>query len=155
MKNEYFRLIPMVEKLHRTHLSVIRNYLQNMRIGDIADVEAVMLCNIGNQTLTIGELTSRGCYAGSNVSYILKKMVQKGYLIQEPSLYDHRSSHVKLSDKGLKLVEKFDEVFHVYSERLLKSCISSKDMIKDVNRIYSFWNEVLNRKMQYGFGGGE
>jgi Winged helix DNA-binding domain len=49
--------------------------------------------------MTIG-LTLRGCYLGSNVSYNVRKLVEKGYLIQERSAHDRRSFHVRLTDKG-------------------------------------------------------
>ena len=39
-----------------------------------------MLFNIGDAEMTVGELTLRGCYLGSNVSYNVKKMVENGYL---------------------------------------------------------------------------
>ena len=35
-----------------------------------------MLFNIGDAEMTVGELTLRGCYLGSNVSYNVKKMVE-------------------------------------------------------------------------------
>jgi DNA-binding MarR family transcriptional regulator len=37
--------------------------------------------------MTIG-LTLRGCYLGSNVSYNVRKLVEKGYLMQERSVHD-------------------------------------------------------------------
>jgi DNA-binding MarR family transcriptional regulator len=53
--------------------------------------------------MTVGELTLRGCYLGSNVSYNVKKMVENGYLAQQRSLHDRRSIHVRLTEKGIKL----------------------------------------------------
>ena len=50
-----------------------------------------MLFNIGEAEMTVGELTLRGCYLGSNVSYNVKKMVETGYLAQQRSLHDRRS----------------------------------------------------------------
>ena len=44
-----------------------------------------MLFNIGDAEMTVGELTLRGCYLGSNVSYNVKKMVENGYLVQQRS----------------------------------------------------------------------
>ena len=36
-----------------------------------------MLFNIGDAEMTVGELTLRGCYLGSNVSYNVRKMVHR------------------------------------------------------------------------------
>jgi hypothetical protein len=44
--------------------------------------------------LTVGELTLRGCYLGSNVSYNLKKMVENKYLAHERSVHDRRSDDI-------------------------------------------------------------
>src|SRR5690349_24091509 len=63
----------------------------------------MILFNIGSDVLSVGELTNRGYYLGSNVSYNVKKMVENGYLVQERSEHDRRSIHVRLSDKGRTL----------------------------------------------------
>ena len=62
-----------------------------------------MLFNIGDAEMTVGELTLRGCYLGSNVSYNVKKMVENEYLAHERSVHDRRSIHVRLTEKGIKL----------------------------------------------------
>jgi DNA-binding MarR family transcriptional regulator len=48
----------------------------------------MMLFNIGDAEMTVGELTLRGCYLGSNVSYNVKKMVENEYLVHERSVHD-------------------------------------------------------------------
>ena len=55
---------------------------------DINNVQAMMLFNIGDAEMTVGELTLRGCYLGSNVSYNVKKMVENEYLAHERSVHD-------------------------------------------------------------------
>src|SRR5947208_7007953 len=55
------------------------------------NVQALLLFNISDAEMTVRELTSRGCYLGSNVSYNVKKMVQSGYLHAERSADDLRS----------------------------------------------------------------
>jgi len=62
-----------------------------------------MLFNIGDAEMTVGELTLRGCYLGSNVSYNVKKMVENEYLVHKRSVHDRRSIHVRLTEKGIKL----------------------------------------------------
>jgi DNA-binding MarR family transcriptional regulator len=76
------------------------------------------LYNIGEDELTVGELTNRGYYLGSNVSYNVRKMVENGYLIQERSAHDRRSIRVRLADKGLELRNIVDSMFDRHSERL-------------------------------------
>ena len=86
-------------------MDVIKTDLEGLRINDIKNLQSVMLFNIGDTALSVGELTLRGVYIGSNVSYHVKKMVENGYLSQEHSPYDRRVSHVRLTEKGRKLRE--------------------------------------------------
>jgi len=107
----YYECITLVERLHRQFLDVLKIELERAGIQDINNVQSLILYNIGDDELTVGELTARGYYLGSNVSYNLKKMVENGYLIQERSVHDRRSIRVKLSDKGIKIRNKLSEMF--------------------------------------------
>ena len=102
----YLDVILLIERLHRQFLEVISLELDSFGIYDINNVQALMLFNIGDAEMTIGELTTRGAYLGSNVSYNVKKMVENGYLLQERSLHDRRSIHVRLTAKGRRLVDR-------------------------------------------------
>ena len=103
MNNSYLEVISLVERLHRQFLEVVKLELEGLRVHDINNVQAMMLFNIGDAEMTVGELTLRGCYLGSNVSYNVKKMVENGYLEHERSVHDRRSIHVRLTEKGGKL----------------------------------------------------
>ena len=103
MNNFYLEVISLVERLHRQFLEVVKLELEGLRVHDINNVQAMMLFNIGDAEMTVGELTLRGCYLGSNVSYNVKKMVENGYLAHERSVHDRRSIHVRLTEKGGKL----------------------------------------------------
>ena len=100
MNNNYLEMISLVERLHRHFLEVVKLELEGLGIHDINNVQGMMLFNIGDAEMTVGELTLRGCYLGSNVSYNVKKMVENGYLVQERSVHDRRSIHVRLTEKG-------------------------------------------------------
>jgi DNA-binding MarR family transcriptional regulator len=100
MINDYIEAISTIERLHRYLLEVVKLELEGLRIHDINSAQGMMLFNIGDAEMTIGELTLRGCYLGSNVSYNVKKMVENGYLAQERSVLDRRSIHVRLTRKG-------------------------------------------------------
>ena len=69
MDNPYLEVISYVERLHRQFLEVVKLELEGVGIHDINNIQAMMLFNIGNAEMTVGELTLRGCYLGSNVSY--------------------------------------------------------------------------------------
>src|ERR1700746_4201124 len=92
MTDEYLQAISLIERTHRQFLEIVELELDGLGIRDINNVQAMMLFNIGDAEMTVGELTTRGCYLGSNVSYNLKKLVENGYLVQERSVHDRRST---------------------------------------------------------------
>ena len=103
MDNPYLEVISYVERLHRQFLEVVKLELEGLRTHDINNVQAMILFNIGDSEMTVGELTLRGCYLGSNVSYNVKKMVENEYLAHERSVHDQRAIHIRWTEKGIKL----------------------------------------------------
>lgn len=118
MPKIYYDTVQLIERMHRHFLDVLKIELERLSIQDINNVQALILFNIGGDDLTVGELTVRGYYLGSNVSYNVKKMVEAGYLIQERSQHDKRSVRVKLSDKGKSLKEKINAIFERHTREL-------------------------------------
>src|ERR1044071_9542949 len=96
LKSRYLVSLKLVERLHRFLLDVIKDEVDRLDRADVNSVQALLLYNIGDAELTAGELTSRGYYLGSNVSYNLKKLVDAGYIHHQRSTVDRRSVRVKL-----------------------------------------------------------
>lgn len=146
MKQIYTESILLIERLHRRFLDVINTELDRLKIDDINNVQTLILYNISSEQLTIGELTNRGYYLGSNVSYNVKKLVENGYLLQERAPHDKRSTRIKLSEKGLELCKKVDELYQRNVE------IASKEItVEDLNvlnrtlsKLESFWSGYIN-----------
>ncbi len=146
MKEAYFDTIRLIERLHRQFLEVVKAELDREGIEDINNVQALILANIGREELTVGELTHRGYYLGSNVSYNVKKMVENGYLVQERSPHDRRMTRVRLSRKGLDLCEKVDELYEDNAARLEQEVLT-RDQFADTNRVLGalerFWTGYI------------
>lgn len=143
MKEVYFETIMLVERLHRLFLEVVKTELDKMELHDINNVQCFILYNIGENNLTVGEVSNRGYYLGSNVTYNLKKMVENGYIIQEQSPHDRRSSHVQLSDRGLTLFRKLDEVFQNHARNMRHNGVTEQDIksLKSLlQRLEAFWS---------------
>src|SRR5215813_1602777 len=85
LKSRYLVSLKLVERLHRLLLDVIKDEFERLGRSDVNSVQALLLYNIGDAELTAGELTSRGYYLGSNVSYNLKKLVESGYIHHQRS----------------------------------------------------------------------
>ena len=71
----YYEAIQLIERLHRHFLDVLKVELDKKGIQDINNVQSMILYNIGDDEMTVGELTILGYYLGSNVSNNVKKMV--------------------------------------------------------------------------------
>jgi DNA-binding MarR family transcriptional regulator len=146
-EHPYLRVISSVERLHRQFLEVVKLELDGLGIHDINNVQGMMLFNIGDAEMTVGELTLRGCYLGSNVSYNVKKMVENGYLLQERSVHDRRSIHVKLTDKGRTLRDRLSDMHRRHVEMLGQTRITAADLegvITTLRRLERFWVEAAD-----------
>jgi DNA-binding MarR family transcriptional regulator len=142
MAEAYLEVISLIERLHRQFLEVVKLELEGLGIRDINNVQGLMLFNIGDAEMTVGELTWRGCYLGSNVSYNVKKMVEAGYLAQERSLHDRRSSHVKLTEKGRALRDRLSTMHERQVNMLKQTAITPADLEAaaiTLRRLERFW----------------
>jgi hypothetical protein len=59
MNTAYLEVISLVERLHRHFLEVVKLELEGLGIHDINNVQGMMLFNIGDAEMTVGELTLR------------------------------------------------------------------------------------------------
>jgi DNA-binding MarR family transcriptional regulator len=153
MTNSYLEAISLIERLHRQFLEVVKLELDGLGIHDINNVQGLMLFNIGDAEMTVGELTLRGCYLGSNVSYNVKKMVEHGYLIQERSVHDRRSIHVRLTDKGRDLRDRLSVMHRRHVEMLAQTAITDADLqgvVVTLRRLERFWIRASDISQQPG-----
>ena len=143
MKPAYLETVALVERLHRNFLEVVKAEIDRLSVLDINNVQAMILYHIGNDELTVGELTQRGYYLGSNVSYNLKKLIDHGYIAQARSPHDRRSVRIKLTEKGLALHARMDGVFKRHSDDLARGGIKPEEFnaaVKALRRLEQFWN---------------
>jgi DNA-binding MarR family transcriptional regulator len=144
MTEEYLAVISLIGRLHRQFLEIVKLELDSADIRDINNVQAVMLFNLGDAEMTVGELTLRGCYLGSNVSYNLKKMVENGYVEQARSPHDRRSVHVRLTPKGRELRDRLVAMHRRHAE-LLQCATTAPDLehaAATLRRLERFWVRV-------------
>lgn len=146
MKQIYTESILLIERLHRRFLDVVKTELDRFKIDDINNVQTLILYNISSEQLTIGELTNRGYYLGSNVSYNVKKLVENGYLMQERAPHDKRSTRIKLSEKGLDLCKKIDELYQRNVDLVSKEIDAAAltTLNNTLSQLERFWTDYIN-----------
>jgi DNA-binding MarR family transcriptional regulator len=143
----YYEAVLLIERVHRHFLEVIKTDLDRTGIRDINNVQALILYNIGVDEMTVGELTARGYYLGSNVSYNVKKMVENQYLVQERSPHDRRSVRIKLSPKGLALHKSLHESLERQAAALANAKITPEELTQAaavLRKLEHFWTGMIN-----------
>jgi DNA-binding MarR family transcriptional regulator len=146
MKRVYLEVVALVERLHRQFLEVVKTEIDRLGVHDVNNVQAMILYHIGSEELTVGELTQRGYYLGSNVSYNLKKLIEHEYIAQARSPHDRRSVRIKLTPKGIELHAKLDSIFQGHSAALEKSALANGDLTDAgaaLRELEKFWDSRL------------
>ena len=148
MIEDYHEMTRLIERLHRRFLDVLRAELTLLEVTDINAVQALLLANIGDEEINVRELMSRGYYQGSNASYNLKKLVEMGYLNQEKSERDRRATMIKLSEKGLSLIDKLSKAEEKQAAMLTNSnpAPDLDGTRKSLRQIERVWTDYI----QYG-----
>jgi DNA-binding MarR family transcriptional regulator len=146
MQAAYLDVIALVERVHRQFLELVKLELDTQGVGDINNVQALILFNVGDLEMTCSELTLRGCYLGSNVSYNLKKLVEGGYLEQERSVHDRRTVYIRLSEKGRTLRENIATMHERHVAALSKGPLTEQDLSNAaaaLRRLDRFWTVTV------------
>ncbi|MHA7871136.1 MAG: MarR family winged helix-turn-helix transcriptional regulator [Hyphococcus sp.] len=151
LRTGYLQLLHLVERLHRQLLDVIKDELERLGQTDINSVQALLLYNIGDSELTPGELRSRGHYLGSNVSYNLKQLVEKGYIRDERSNTDRRSKRVSLTEMGLEVRDSLTGLFDRQLTSVEQVGGVSLELVNDTNktlqRLERFWADQVRFRL--------
>ena len=130
---------------------MVRKPLDVEGVRDLNAAQAFVPYHIGEDNVTVGELTNRGYYLGPNPSYKVRKMVEVYYLIQERSAHDKWSPRSRLSEKGLEVRGKLQDMFNCQTMALGPDSVSEDDL-RTANEILArlewFWGG------SQGFGGG-
>lgn len=151
MKRVYLEVVALVERLHRQFLEVVKTEIDRMGVHDVNNVQAMILYHIGKDELTVGELTQRGYYLGSNVSYNLKKLVDNGYIHHQRSKTDRRSVRVRLTPKGKDVYNVVDGLFERQLTMIEKvaglSVADLKGLNQSLSRLERFWGDQIRYRL--------
>lgn len=151
LKGRYLVSLKLIERLHRLLLDVIKDEFERLGRADVNSVQALLLYNIGDAELTAGELTSRGYYLGSNVSYNLKKLVDAGYIHHQRSTTDRRSVRVSLTEKGQEVSEVINNLYQRQLRSLEQVGGIGQDDLETLNkaliRLERFWTDQIRYQL--------
>lgn len=148
MTNPYYESFSLIERLHRHFLDVVKVELEKNSVEDINNVQAMILFSIGGDELTVGELTLRGYYLGSNVSYNVKKLVEAGYLTQARSQHDKRSIRLKMTTKAVELGALLRRAFERHIKALGNFQLADAELQglnETLKKLERFWTVALTQ----------
>jgi DNA-binding MarR family transcriptional regulator len=147
----YKQAISLVERLHRQLLDVVKHNLDTTGHEDLTAVQALLIYNIGDAEWSAGELKTRGCYLGSNVSYNLKKLQELGYLTSGKSSFDKRQTRVALTEEGKALRQQLDSLFTRHGNTVRPvGGVETEDMERSnrtLSRLERFWTDQVRFRL--------
>jgi DNA-binding MarR family transcriptional regulator len=146
----YIQTQSLVERLHRRLLDVIEDEFDRRRRSDINATQALLLYNMGTDEMSAGELKTRGCYLGCNVSYNLRKLVDLGFVDHQRSTTDRRSVRIKLTPAGLEVRDIVDALYRKHAssvERVGGLLVDELEALnRSLRRLERFWvDQVMFR----------
>src|SRR6476646_2883462 len=151
LKGRYLVSLKLIERLHRLLLDVLKDEFERLGRSDVNSVQALLLYNIGDAELTAGELTSRGYYLGSNVSYNLKKLVESDYINHQRSNTDRRSVRVRLTDQRKAVSKVVSALYHRQLKSLQQVGGADTEDLETLNksliRLERFWTDQIRYQL--------
>ena len=148
---DYRDVLALVERLHRRLLDVVRDEFDRHHQFDLNAVQALLVYNVGDNEVTASELSKRGYYLGSNVSYNLKKLVDTGFLNHTRSRSDRRSVSISLTEKGRAVHRALAQLFaqHVLgiTDEGQIAAVDLGGINKTLLRLERFWTDQIRYRL--------
>ena len=90
-----------------------------------------------DRTLRVSDVARRLNATNSYVTLTSEKLVQKGYIIRERNNVDRRTVYLTLTEEGINLVKKMDEIVYAYYNKTFGD-ISNEEMTTVMNILGKF-----------------
>jgi DNA-binding MarR family transcriptional regulator len=96
-------------------------------------------------------LRARGAFAGTSLSYNVKKLQEGGYLIQTRSEDDKRTVTLRLTERGLKVRARVAKLFEKQASALEPTASVRPDDLsqlnKTISRLERFWSDQIRFRL--------
>lgn len=90
-----------------------------------------------DRTLRVSDVARRLNATNSYITLTSEKLVQKGYIIRERNEADRRSVYLTLTDEGLSLVKRMDEIVYAYYDKTFGD-ITNEELTSVINILQKF-----------------
>ncbi len=143
----FVKSLSLLEQAHRRLHDVVKDDLERGGERHLTGVQALLLYEIGVDETPASTLRSRGAFAGTSLSYNVKKLQEGGYLTQARSKADKRTVRLRLTERGLKVRERVVNLFDRQATALEPTASVRPDDLsqlnKTVSRLERFWSDQI------------
>jgi len=149
--DSFLKSLSLLEQAHRRLHDVVKDDLERSGERSLTGVQALLLYEIGEQETPASALRARGAFAGTSLSYNVKKLQEGGYLNQRRSDDDKRAVRLSLTERGLKVRERVAALFEKQATALEPTASVRFDdlqhMNKTVSRLERFWSDQIRFRL--------
>ncbi len=143
----FVKSLSLLEQAHRRLHDVVKDDLERGGERHLTGVQALLLYEIGEDETPASVLRSRGAFAGTSLSYNVKKLQEGGYLNQTRSEADKRTVRLKLTERGLKVRARVEGLFDRQAAALEPTASVRPDDLTQLNRTVArlerFWSDQI------------
>ena len=139
---EFSNMTIKLNRLNKAFADFIDSILKHNNIYDLSSIQALILINIGEEKTNISRAVSKGYYLGTNTSYNIESLINKGYLKKQTCNEDMRCVYLTLTKKGIKALNVTNNAF-LSQKKLLTKIGLGTTHIKKINRTIDALQNVL------------
>jgi len=151
VEQSFLKALSLLEQAHRRLHDVVKDNLERNGERSLTGVQALLLYEIGEAETPASALRARGSFAGTSMSYNVKKLQEGGYLLQSRSSDDRRTVRLKLTPSGKAVRNRVADLFEKQAGALEPTASVRADDLDQLNkalaRLERFWSDKLRYQL--------
>jgi DNA-binding MarR family transcriptional regulator len=151
VEQSFLKSLALLEQAHRRLHDVVKDKLERSGERSLTGVQALLLYEIGESETPASALRARGSFAGTSMSYNVKKLQEGGYLLQSRSSDDRRTVRLKLTPSGKAVRARVQDLFEKQASALEPTASVRADDLDQLNkalaRLERFWSDQIRYQL--------
>jgi DNA-binding MarR family transcriptional regulator len=151
VEQSFLTSLALLEQAHRRLHDVVKDSLERNGERSLTGVQALLLYEIGETETPASALRARGAFAGTSMSYNVKKLQEGGYLLQTRSSDDRRTVRLKLTPSGKAVRNRVADLFEKQAGSLEPTASVRADDLDQLNkslaRLERFWSDQIRYQL--------
>lgn len=151
VEQSFLKALNLLEQAHRRLHDVVKDNLERNGERSLTGVQALLLYEIGESETPASALRARGSFAGTSMSYNVKKLQEGGYLVQSRSNDDRRTVRLKLTPSGKAVRARVQDLFEKQADALEPTASVRADDLEQLNkalaRLERFWSDQIRYQL--------